>query len=264
MLGLGIALASAFGGFAILAADRGTPVTIDRQVISVYVREALARCLIVSLSPLGWTNPPPRLRLGEPGEVRRTPVLLVPGYATNRSCLAPLCLFLSRRGWSWLWPVNLGRRDRGLASLASELAEKVEALQQRTGSPKVDIVAFSMGGLIAAWYVRHHSGADRVRRLVTIGTPWSGTRLAVFAKPPAARELLYGAHVLEALTPPAVPTICIWSPDDPVVVPSSSGVADQGAQSVRIEAAGHLDMLISARVYRAVQAALSHPISEPG
>jgi len=263
MVALLLALASSFGGFAILAADRGKPVTLSARVLSVYVREALARCFFVVVSPLGWTNPGPAPRLGA-GEARRTPVLLLPGYATNRSCLAPLCLFLANRGWTWLWPINLGRRDLSLAQHAAALAEQVDVLRRRTGSTKIDIVAFSRGGLVAAWYLRHLDGSEAVRRLVTIGTPWRGTRLAVFAKAPVAREMLYEAHVLDALSPPPAPTLCIWSPDDPFVVPSSSGVADQGAQSVRIEAAGHLDMLVSARVYRAVQAALSHPISEHG
>jgi pimeloyl-ACP methyl ester carboxylesterase len=263
VLALTLSLAISFGGFAILAADRGIPVVWSGRVFSVYVREALARCLVVAASPLGWTNPGPKPRHLDAGDRRRTPVLLLPGYATNRSCLAPLCLFLANRGWSWLWPINLGRRDKSLAAHAALLSDQVDVLCRRTGAPKIDIVAFSMGGLVAAWYLRHLNGSDKVRRLVTIGTPWRGTRVAVFAKAAVARDLLYEAHVLDDLSPPPAPTICIWSPDDPVVVPSTSGVADQGAQSVRIDAAGHLDMLLSARVYRAVQAALSHPISEP-
>jgi len=263
MLLLAFTLALSFGGFAILAADRGTPVAWSAKVVSVYVREALARCLIILMSPLGWTNPGPSLwSVGASTEVKRTPVLLLPGYGTNRSCLAPLCLFLANRGWTWLWAVNLGRRDRSLSDHAAEIGKQVDQLRRRTGAAKIDIVAFSMGGLVAAWYLRHLDGDQHIRRLVTIGTPWRGTRLAVFARSASAREMIYGAHVLDALAPPPAPTICIWSPDDPVVVPTSSGVAEQGAQSVRIDAAGHIDMLVSARVYRAVQAALSHPISE--
>ncbi len=261
MLLLGVCLAFSFGGFAILAADRGTPVTWSARVVSLYVREALARSLIILVSPLGWSNPTPSPREGVE-ELRRTPVILLPGYSTNRSALAPLSLFLANRGWRWIWAVNLGRRDRSLAEHATELGKQIEHLQHRTGAQKVDIVAFSMGGLVAAWFVRHLEGKDAVRRLVTIGTPWKGTRLAVFASAESASEMIYGTHVLDALSPPPVPTICIWSPDDPVVVPSSSAVPEEGAQSVQIDGAGHLDMLISARVYRAVQAALSHPISE--
>ena len=257
-------LVVSFGGFAILAADRGTPVSLSARVLSVYVREALARCLIILISPLGWTNPEPSMWHVGAENTRRTPVLLLPGFRTNRSCLAPLSLFLANRGWTWLWAINLSGRDRSLAEQAGDLAVQVEKLRRRTGSAKIDIVAFSMGGLVAAWYLRHLDGADGVRRLVTIGTPWQGTRLAVFSRAASARDILYGAHLLDALSPPPTPTICIWSPDDPMVVPSSSGVAEQGAQSVRIEAAGHIDMLVSARVYRAVQAALSHPISEQG
>ena len=52
----------------------------------------------------------------------RVPVLLVPGYATNRSALWLICTFLAHRGWRWLWAVNNGPRSMPLAKQAERLA----------------------------------------------------------------------------------------------------------------------------------------------
>ena len=71
--------------------------------------------------------------------------------------------------------------------------------------------------------------------------------MSVFLRGPHARETVPGAHQLDELVPPPVPTLSIWSPDDPFVVPSSSALPE-GVESVRLDGAGHLELLISARL----------------
>lgn len=242
-------------GFAVQAADRGEPVRIDVRTASLVVREGVARALAWSA---GWLarllpEPMPTVGLGD----RRVPVVLVPGLTVGRAGLWGLATFLRRRGFATVHPFE--RPDGGLAIDADALARVVAATQVATGAAQVDLVGFGTGGLVAAWYLRHH-GPDRVRRLVTIGTPWRGTKLAVFSRAPEAPEVKYGAHALDGLCPPPVPTVCVYSPDDPVVVPASSAVPEHGVDAVRVEAGGHVDLLLSARVYRAVQAALDRPL----
>ena len=48
----------------------------------------------------------------------------------------------------------------------------------RMGDGKVNLIAHSMGGLDARWYVGRLGGADRVASLVTISTPHQGTTVA--------------------------------------------------------------------------------------
>ncbi len=241
--------------------ERGEPVRVTAKLLSIFGREALGRVLIIGISPLGWFNSSPRMWGSQkPDQGPRVPVLLIPGYGTNWSALWFLCQFLGHRGWTWLWPTNHAGRAHSLAFQGEALSRKILDLKRKTGAPRVDIVAFSMGGLIAAWYLRHQDGAEHVRRLVTVGTPWRGTKMAVFARNQSGQDLIYGSHMLDDLTPPPVPTICIWSPDDPVVIPATSA-APEGIPEVCIDGAGHLDMMLSARVFRAVQAALSHPVA---
>ena len=104
-----------------------------------------------------------------------------------------------------------------------------------------------------------------MRRLVTLATPWQGTKLAVFGRSLSLREVRHRAPVLDRLFPEDTPTVCIWSPDDPVVVPAGSALPPDGhGTRVAIEAAGHVELLVSARAFRAVLASLEQPMSAGG
>jgi triacylglycerol esterase/lipase EstA (alpha/beta hydrolase family) len=254
-----LAMLMSFGGWVAQAVDRGEHVRITRSLLSLYTREALARVFVLLMAPFGHADRAP-VRWGPPTAEPQVPVLLIPGYGTNRSALWFLCQYLASHGWTWIWPVNHARRFRPLEEHAALLAEQVQQLKSISGAPKVDLIGFSMGGLIAGWYLARLGGDVHVRRLVTIGAPWRGTRLGVFSRTRLGREMLWGSHSLDELVPPPVPTVCIWSPDDPIVVPARSAAAE-GAQQVCVDLAGHLEMLFSGRVFRAVRSALSaeHP-----
>lgn len=239
-------------------ADRGERAQLDGKLLAVLSREALARAAAIAVRPLGWGDPEPTSTGVAVG--RRQPVILLPGLDGNRAHLLLLRLFLTRRGWSWVWPVNRADRFGVLSAEADALVPRIETLLRRSGADQVDIVAFSTGGLVVAWALRHHPELQtRIRRLVTIATPWQGTKTAVFGRTPGHQEIAWGSHVLDGLCPPPVPTVCIWSPDDPGVVPAESALPRHGVESVRIDAAGHVEMLASSRVFRAVQAALDTP-----
>ncbi|MCO4743349.1 MAG: alpha/beta fold hydrolase [Proteobacteria bacterium] len=244
----------------VLRADRAEPAPFDAHGAALLIREAAARALMTVVRPLGWGQAKPSADTRS-SQFSRTPVLLVPGIRRNRSSLMFLRQFLKHRGWRWAHAVNHPRSDLGLAGLAAALHEQVEALREASGADQIDIVSHSYGGLVAAWYVKHMDGDKRVRRLVTVGSPLHGTKMAVFGRGRPSTELLPTAPILDELSPLPIRTICIWSPDDPVVVPSRSAIATD-AESVRIEASGHVDMLVSGRVFRAVQTALSD-VSEP-
>lgn len=229
-------------------------------MLAMVFREALARSVFFVARPFNLFGGEARHATAAVEQRRVPPVILVPGLDVGRVSMLVLSTFLERRGWPWVWAVGRGGREQSLAEQAEGFHRQVMELQRVSGEAAIDVVGFGTGGLLAAWYVKHHETAP-VRRLITIGTPWQGTRIAVFQRGRAAREVLPGSHVLDGLVPERVPTTCLWSPDDPIVVPTTSAVPEHGAQSVRIEGAGHLEMLLSARVFRAVQAALEQPMA---
>jgi triacylglycerol lipase len=248
-------IAVALGGWVVLATDRAEPAVFGRRELAVAAREGCLRLVLALISPFGWseaTVPGPSLA------ARQVPVLLVPGLGRNRSVFLFLATYLANHGFARVWAANDPRGDLSIPERAADLKRRVDALILATGSDRVDVVAHSTGGLVAAWYLRHLDGAASVRRLVTLGTPWAGTRTAVFTRGRVGPELLHGNPLLSTLVPPPVPTVAIWSPDDPVVIPSASA-APSGTDNVQIDGVGHLDMLGSALVFRAVEAALTRP-----
>lgn len=64
------------------------------------------------------------------------------------------------------------RKDVSLT--ASFLDQKIENIKTQTGAQKVDIVAHSLGGLIARNYIADSTKASKVRKLITLGTPHLG------------------------------------------------------------------------------------------
>lgn len=64
---------------------------------------------------------------------------------------------------------------QSLRASAEELAENLRRLQRDLGVQKLDMVGFSMGGLIALHAVKFCGAADSVRRLALLGAPLDGT-----------------------------------------------------------------------------------------
>lgn len=130
-------------------------------------------------------------RLWQPG--RRLPVVLLHGtffnFAANFSFLAPVLL---RQGHP-VFGVNYGRPQwslggrlgglRGVAECASEVADFVGQVLCRTGAPAVNLVGHSLGGLVAAYYLKRGAGRHTVDRVVSVAPTTHGTDVSGEAKP---------------------------------------------------------------------------------
>jgi pimeloyl-ACP methyl ester carboxylesterase len=65
------------------------------------------------------------------------------------------------------------RKD--IREIARNLSEAIGWVKRTTGSDQVDVVAHSMGGLVARYYVNKLGGNDTVRKLVFMGVPSFGS-----------------------------------------------------------------------------------------
>jgi len=88
--------------------------------------------------------------------------------------------------YDWRWNLNLTAGDDPYDDLKS-LNEKIEEVKQTTGSDKVDVIAHSMGGLIAKLYIKKY-GQNSVDKFIDIGTPHLGS-------PGALKTLMYGDNI---------------------------------------------------------------------
>ena len=185
-----------------------------------------------------------------PPEASR-PVLLVPGFLDGPGSFRSLGRHLRREGFDTR-AVRL-RPRLGTCSLhvfARQLAAEIWPYDE------VDIVGFSMGGLVSRLYVQRHGGAARVRRLITLATPHGGSHLARALPQQATREMRPGSPFLRDLDSDIerledVRAASLWTPYDLTVVPGASGALSVGT-SEAIPVKAHRLMLHDRRVFARV------------
>lgn len=182
------------------------------------------------------------------------PVIVIHGYAMNRANFLPLAYRLARAG---LGPIvgfeywTLGR----VAAGARQLQWFVEHVQALTGSPQVDIIGHSMGGVVGRYYVQLLGGDGAVANLVTIGSPHVGTDVSEFGIGHPMRELLVGSTLvtrLAAAPPPRDTRVTMIFSDADHLVPASTQAVLHIPRAERIvyEDLGHVALLGSRRVAR--------------
>lgn len=173
-------------------------------------------------TPTGTEDPHPA-----PG----VPVVLAHGIFGDPSNFSTLRDHLARQGFTRFASFSyLPQLD--VARLAARLAERIDACCEATGTPHVDVVGHSLGGLVARHLLASGRGR-RIRHLVTLGSPrFIPTRLP--------RELaIYGAF-------------------DPLVPPPAKPEQRSG-RSLTLPDCGHLGLLTHPDALRAVAAWLTRP-----
>ena len=191
-------------------------------------------------------------------------IVLVHGYLANRATLAPLGAWLRLRGA----PAVLGfdyDAQHGIERAAIDLARW---LRTRVRGGRIDLVCHSLGGLVARVYLQELGGARRVDRCITLGTPHRGTYNAYWVASRVGRELRPDSTLLSRLDASRaaarrVRFTSIVAGSDNIVIPRVFSATQEDI--VRVPDLGHIGMLFSPAVYRAVaQRLLGPPDPRPG
>ncbi|MFR0357766.1 esterase/lipase family protein [Streptomyces sediminimaris] len=194
----------------------------------------------------------------------KPPVVLLHGFIDNRSVFVLLRRSLAQHGRQQVESLNYSPLTCDIRTAAELLGRHVEEICERTGSRQVDIVGHSLGGLIARYYVQRLGGDTRVRTLVTLGTPHSGTRVVPLANAhPIVRQMRPGSGLLDELARPApgcrTHFVSFWSDLDHLMDPLETACIDHPdlmAQNVQVSGIGHLALPVHPAVATGIRQAL--------
>ncbi|MCW2569688.1 MAG: estB 4 [Mycobacterium sp.] len=176
---------------------------------------------------------------GTPG-----PVVLVPGYGGSTRSLERLAVKLRATGRT---AVVFGLPGDGTGDLTAQArALGAFVAKVRGGAPSVDLIGYSAGGVVTRIWVDELGGRKVARRVVTLGSPHHGTRVAGLARafassscPAACQQLAPDSELLGGLnsgdeTPSGPAWTTVWTDLDQVVTPPESGRLE-GSTGVRLQ-----------------------------
>ncbi|NDJ24770.1 alpha/beta fold hydrolase [Nostoc sp. B(2019)] len=194
---------------------------------------------------------------------QRNPVLLVHGIDDTGAVFYRMADYLKQKGWS-VYALNLvpNNGEVGLDELAKQLANYVAA----TFAPEqpLDLVGFSMGGIVSRYYIQRLEGIKRVQRFITISSPHKGTVVAYGSQRPGCVQMRPESIFLKDLNSDAamlkqLDFTSIWTPYDLMIVPANSSQMSIGREVI-VPVALHPWMLTDSRILAAVAEALTKPI----
>ncbi|WP_444892255.1 lipase family alpha/beta hydrolase [Microbulbifer sp. TRSA001] len=138
----------------------------------------------------------------------------------------------------------------GMEHLSSQLLAKLEHIVDKETT--CTLVGFSMGGIIARYYLQALNGLERVHKFISISSPHHGSYWANFLPYKGGKQLRIGSDFLRALnlgiqklevTEPA----SIWTPYDITIMPHSSAILGLGT-SYEVPVILHRMMPLSSKV----------------
>jgi triacylglycerol lipase len=204
--------------------------------------------------------------MSETSNPTRNPILLVHGLMDTSYKMRKISSYLHNRGWQ-VFDIDLipNNGDSKLEILAKQIADLVD----RTFAPgqPIDLLGFSMGGLVSRYYVQRLGGIDRVQRFISISAPNNGTIAGYFSQRPGCIQMQPSSEFMTDLNRDvdrlkSLNFTSLWTPFDLIILPPSSSQLGIGTD-LSIPVLAHPLMVADGRILKAVTNALSQPVKSP-
>jgi len=215
------------------------------------------RVLTAMLATSCWLSSAAAVPAPEAAAVDRVfaPVVLVPGWLDTARDMAALRIRLTGAGVAHVETLTFREPTGSNREHAAEVDSVVTQVLAETGAEHVDIVAHSMGGLAARWYLKTNSHAP-VRRAIFIASPHRGTYSAHLAWGDSRQEMMPESEFLQALNdgvavPEDVEAMTIRTHIDTHVVPGESATLP-GIEDHTVCCPTHAGLLRSEQVFELV------------
>ena len=165
---------------------------------------------------------------GADGDPAFPPIVLIHGVYHNASAWLLFRFRLKSAGLNRVHVVNYNSLRYSFREIEEQLARRLEEIGTLEKGEPVLLVGHSLGGLFATAYAgrKNSFSGPAVKGIITLGTPFKGSKTAVFALGKLAHSLSYGSDLLKELKAVDVPsqTACanLYSPVDNVILPPES------------------------------------------
>jgi len=175
-------------------------------------------------------------------------VVMVHGILDTGDVFSTLATYLEALGADCLTP-SLTPSD-GRDGLP-DLAQKLDGIIRERLAPDepVDLIGFSMGGVIARYWLQEVGGYGRTRRFFAISAPFAGSLWSHLHSGLGVRQMRPGSDLLRRLEAgegrlEGMDLVSYWTPLDLVIVPPTSSIWRR-AENVRLLIPCHPCMLWS-------------------
>lgn len=212
---------------------------LDRAQIAAECIEIGVFYLNMFTYPFGFFQTAPR-RNNLPIQAHR-PIILVPGYGLNRLSFIILKRYLQYKGYPWVWSINHPVRKDDIPAFAEALDQQIRWYCHYTKSPDVTVIGHSMGGIVSALAIQNHQSP--IAKLITLGTPWKGTKMHIFGIGKHVRQLAPLHPIITEIKVPSIPHLAIWTKQDWILLPTENAIRE-GIHHTCFEHIGHFGLLI--------------------
>jgi triacylglycerol lipase len=164
--------------------------------------------------------------LGKISSFGMNPVILVHGISDTHHKLRFIQRALEMQGLS-VYAIDLrpNNGDGKLDILAQQLKDFIDRWVPPTQN--IDLIGFSMGGLVSRYYIQRLGGLHRLSRFITISSPHKGTIAAYFSPREGCVQMRPHSDFLQDLNGTMdqlneVNFVSIWTPFDLIILPPNS------------------------------------------
>ncbi len=244
-----------------------------KRISNASASEIVANLKAINMYPLGLIQDNKSGYKHPRHSVNPRPILLVHGIVHNRSAFHSLKRRLQKQGWHNIYTINYTTSYGSLGSMVGQLSKRVDEVLRVTNAKQIDIVAHSLGGVVARYYMSLGEGRGKIKELITLGTPHNGTMLSrILSFLPGSslgwdlRENSYFLRIMnETSLPKSSRLTNIYSPLDWTVWPKSNltvkGSPKAAFQNICIDTVGHTGFLYSQKVFDTIITTLSEDSS---
>lgn len=167
----------------------------------------------------------------------KVPVVLIPGVLSRWAVMKPLADKISLEGHPVYIVPKLGVNFKDIKTSASIVKEIIDENKLKN----IVILAHSKGGYIGKYLLKHFNEKGQIKKLISVGTPYSGTRLSHYLPHTRLREFSPESEMIKEISgySDINHKIISINPSWDNLIWHENGAYLEGAKNINVKVAGH-------------------------